>query len=66
MLKIIIVFSSLPIAFVSCQTWTKFNWSKCPGVTSVINVLNMDITPMVFFDFLLIIVKLNKVDCDEN
>ncbi len=49
MLKITILLLSLLFAIVSSQTWTKFSWSTCPGVTSVIKVLNMDITPMVLF-----------------
>ncbi len=65
MFKIIIVFSSLLIAIVSCQTLTKFNWSTCPGVTSVINVLNMDVTPMVFILFSKKLVK-TSIQAVEN
>jgi hypothetical protein len=46
MYKVILFFALIAIS--SCQTLTKLTWTSCPGVNSVIKVLNMDATPMVF------------------
>ena len=38
------------VSFAAAQTLTKLQWSVCPGVTNVIDLLNFDATPMVKLD----------------
>ena len=47
MLKIFLIIISFALA--SFQTINKLTWSVCPGVTNVIDIVNLDVTPMVIF-----------------